>query len=197
MKKLAYISFLAFILWFCEKDDNSPKFEYVARIPITDTIFDVTADVETEPVEASSGTDAADDPAVWIHPTDPSKSIIYGSNKTGGIVVYNLSGTEIMYAELGRINNIDVAYNLKLQDEEIDVCGGTNRTVNAIDIYKINPETGELDFILDDNVISTVDEVYGFCFYHSPHTGTNYAILCGKNGVIEHYEIEEGKKSSL
>ncbi len=161
-------------------------------MPIVDSVFNTTSDRETEPVQANSGSDAADDPAFWINPNNISESIIYGSNKQGGIVAYNLNGEEIYYAELGRINNIDVAYNLNLNDEIIDICGGTNRSTNAIDLYKINPETGELEYVLDKITKSSVDEVYGFCFYHSPISGINYAILCGKDGVIEHYKIVEG-----
>lgn len=196
MKKILATSIFLLLLFSCDNSSNSetPKFEYVERTPIFDSTFVVQADAETEPVEASSSSDAADDPAIWIHPSDPAKSIIYGSNKKGGIVAYNLSGNKLIYAPVGAINNIDVAYNLKLKNETIDVCGGTNRTINAIDIYKINNTTGELEYILDSATKSKVNEVYGFCFYNSPISSTNYAILCGKNGVVEHYEIEEGNE---
>ncbi len=192
----AAIALFVMILLSCSENENvndgSSDFVYVERTPITDTVFSVEADVETDAVEASSGSDAADDPAFWLHPDNPSLSIIYGSNKKGGIAAYNLEGEEIAYAEAGRINNVDVAYNLKLKDRVIDVCGGTNRTNNTLDIFEINPETGELMFVLQNQVVSKVNEVYGFCFYHSPHSNKNYAFLCGKDGVIEQYEIIEG-----
>jgi 3-phytase len=38
---------------------------------------------ETEPVE--TGGDAADDPAIWIDPTDPSRSVIIGTQKQSGL----------------------------------------------------------------------------------------------------------------
>ena len=41
----------------------------------------VTATVETEPVPHSG--DSADDPAIWIHPTDPAQSTIIGTDKHG------------------------------------------------------------------------------------------------------------------
>lgn len=194
MQKPLLLFLLLTTIWACDKEPADPgiDLEYIAREPITDTIFSVTAEAETAPIQAGTGTDAADDPAVWIHPNDPAKSIIYGSNKQGGIAGYDLSGAELLYAEVGRINNIDVAYGLQLASGVIDVCGGTNRTTNAIDIFKIDPGTGALEYILDSTLASEVNEVYGFCFYHSPVTGTNYAILCGKDGLIEHYEVLEG-----
>ena len=190
---LASLLLLLFSL-SCREEENGSKIDltYYDREPITDTVFAVTADAETIPVDASISSDAADDPAIWVHPGDPSLSIIYGSNKKGGISAYDLSGDEIAFGEFGRINNIDIAYDLKLEDEVIDICGGTNRSNNTLDLYRINPETGELTFILEDPVESDVNVVYGFCFYHSPVSDKNYAFLCGKDGVIEQYEIIEG-----
>jgi len=38
-----------------------------------------------------------DDPAIWIHPTDVSKSIVFGTDKNtnGAIYAYNLEGKVI------------------------------------------------------------------------------------------------------
>src|SRR4051812_16482465 len=52
-----------------------------------------TAHVETEPV-AHSG-DAADDPAIWINPADPSQSTIIGTDKKGCLAVYDLAGKQL------------------------------------------------------------------------------------------------------
>ena len=204
MKYFLRFYLIILIFYACDKNEkNNPEtppeeFEYVEREPITDTIFSVTANIETDPVPAAPGKDAADDPAVWIHPEDLSKSIIYGTDKTNGIGAYNLSGNQIFFQQLGNINNIDIAYNLKLANATIDVCGGTNRTSNSIDLYKIDPASGNLNFILDKQTISSVNEVYGFCFYHSPATSINYAFLCGKDGVVEQYQVKEGgEKLSL
>ena len=53
----------------------------------------VQATVETAPVESSD--DAADDPAIFIHPTNAEKNAIIGTNKQSGLVVYNLKGEQI------------------------------------------------------------------------------------------------------
>ena len=55
--------------------------------------------VETEPV--STYGDAADDPAVWVHPTDPSQSLIIGANKKLGLEVYDLAGRRIQSSPTG------------------------------------------------------------------------------------------------
>jgi 3-phytase len=55
----------------------------------------VTATMETQPVE--HGGDAADDPAIYVHPTDPAKSAIIATDKKGGMLVYDLSGKLLQY----------------------------------------------------------------------------------------------------
>src|SRR3989337_2683988 len=53
--------------------------------------------VETTPVPDAG--DAADDVAIWIHPTDPSLSTVIGTDKlaSGGLGVYNLAGNQLYF----------------------------------------------------------------------------------------------------
>ncbi|WP_204319900.1 phytase, partial [Klebsiella pneumoniae] len=37
----------------------------------------------------------ADDPAVWLHPTDAGKSLVITSVKNGGLRVYDLGGNQV------------------------------------------------------------------------------------------------------
>src|SRR3970040_397431 len=57
----------------------------------------VLATVETTPVP--DATDAADDVAIWIHPTDPSLSTVIGTDKlaSGGLGVYDLAGNQLYF----------------------------------------------------------------------------------------------------
>src|SRR6187551_2490222 len=48
-------------------------------IPLPD-LPAVTPVTETSPVKGFG--DAADDPAIWVHPTDPEKSLIFATDKT-------------------------------------------------------------------------------------------------------------------
>ena len=56
----------------------------------------------------SSIGDAADDPAIWFNQADPTKSLIFGTDKRKGIHVYDLYGKELSFSELGATNNIDL-----------------------------------------------------------------------------------------
>ena len=58
-----------------------------------------------------------DDPAIWIHPADPSKSLMLGTDKmesTGGLYVFGLDGAlRQSIAPLDRPNNVDVEYGFR------------------------------------------------------------------------------------
>ncbi|MDO5616611.1 MAG: phytase, partial [Cruoricaptor ignavus] len=56
-----------------------------------------------------------DDPAIWLHPTDFSKSLIIGTDKNseGGLFVFDLEGNIVnKILDLKRPNNVDIAYGL-------------------------------------------------------------------------------------
>ena len=55
-----------------------------------DPVVSVTAPVDTAPVR--HGGDAADDPAIWVDPVEPGKSLILSDDKGGGLCVYGLDG---------------------------------------------------------------------------------------------------------
>ncbi|HEV2950851.1 MAG TPA: phytase, partial [Actinomycetota bacterium] len=77
-----------------------------ARVSVT--VVDVVgATVETDPV--AHGGDAADDAAIWVHPTDPALSTIIGTDKLGGLAVYDLSGAQLQLLDPARrMNNVDL-----------------------------------------------------------------------------------------
>jgi 3-phytase len=147
----------------------------------------VTPDKQTDPVKNTD--DAADDPAIWIHPEDPLKSTIIGTNKQNGLDVYNLEGKRLYTYDYGRINNVDIRYDFILGDEKIDFAGGSNRFDNTVILVKINKETGELSDISARPITSQLTEVYGFCLYHDINNGIHYAIVNGKDGGVEQYRL--------
>lgn len=152
----------------------------------------VIPDVETKAVMAGNLDDAADDPAVWIHPETPERSLVIGSNKRGGIATYTLEGTETAYYPVGNINNVDVAYGVKIGDRTVDLVGGSNRSDQSIDLFRMDPASGKLvdiaadPFLMDSTVM---DDVYGFCFYQSAVDNATYAMVNAKNGHFQQYRI--------
>lgn len=144
--------------------------------------IEVVPKTATAPVK-----DDADDPAVWIHPTDPSKSVIIGTDKgvKGGLYVWDLHGKQIQYVPLVRPNNVDVCYGMKLGERMVDIAVTDLRQPhNGIRIFQINPADGTLTDITTDNDIKTpeVIEPYGLCLYRRSADGAMFAIVSARRG---------------
>ncbi|WP_426454813.1 phytase [Paenibacillus sp. S-38] len=160
-----------------QNDPKAPKF------------FEVQAAVETEAV--ANGEDAADDPAIWVDGADPSKSKLIATNKAGGVLVYDLEGKQLQSYPTGKMNNIDLRYDFPLGGSKVDIAAATNRTTNTIDVWSVSGETGELKDILAEPIASKMSEVYGFSLYHSLRSGKFYALVLGKKGEFEQYELAD------
>lgn len=150
----------------------------------------VEAAVETSATRATSLEDAADDPAIWRHPEDPARSLIFGSNKTGGIAAYDLSGNEVAYYPVGKINNIDILPGVPLADSTITLLGCSNRTEQSVNLFSVHPETGELTDVAKGALLvdsTEIDDIYGFCLGRAG--STIYAIINGKNGRMQQFSL--------
>src|SRR5262245_41629735 len=56
------------------------------------------APFETQPLfdDADGGKANADDPAIWVHPTDPAASLVIVTKKTAGLSVFDMNGMELV-----------------------------------------------------------------------------------------------------
>lgn len=88
----------------------------------------------------------ADDPAIWVHPRRPARSLVVTAVKNGGLRVYDLKGRLVQRIDPvtsaagdGRINNVDVAYGLPLgKGRRIDVAVASDRGLDVIRVYRID-----------------------------------------------------------
>lgn len=150
----------------------------------------VLATVETEPVK--TGGDSADDPTLWVNPSDPSLSLIIGTNKKLGLAVYDLNGKELQVLADGRFNNVDHRDGFPLGNTKVALVTASNRTDSSIAIYRVDAAKRKLENVAA-RVINTV-EAYGACMYHSPRSGKFYYVVTSKLGIAEQYELfDDGK----
>jgi 3-phytase len=161
--------------------------------PFPQKTFSVTADIETTPVHNAG--DAADDPAIWVHPTDINKSRILGSDKQEGIEVYDLNGKRTVSYSFGEINNIDLRYDFPLGGKSVDIVGGSNRTSWEISLYSI--EEGRLRNVNGTPIKPKMPKMYGFSMYHSQRTDKYYALIAGKGGEFEQYELYDNGQGKI
>jgi 3-phytase len=156
--------------------------------PAAASLETVTATIETDPVP--NGGDAADDPAIWVNPSDPAQSVIIGTDKRGGLAVYDLSGKQIQYLRDGQMDNVDLRDGFKLGDQPVPIVTASNRTDNSIAIYKLNPQTRTLENVAARKIQHGLT-VYGMCMYRSAKTSKIYYFGTSKSGDVEQWELFE------
>ncbi|GAB3912465.1 phytase [Larkinella knui] len=145
----------------------------------------------------------SDDPAVWINPTDPSQSLILGTDKEtdGALYVFGLDGKiqpEKVVKNLKRPNNVDVEYGLQLNGKPTDIAVVTERLTHKLRIFSL-PDMKPVDGGgLEVFVGETGDgfrDLMGIALYKTK-TGTIYAIVGRKNGptngsYLAQYRLED------
>ena len=127
-----------------------------------------------------------DDPAIWINPDDPSKSLILGTDKGGSIFVFDLGGKiipEKNVTGMGRMNNIDVAYGFPLGGETIDIALATDRNEEKIRAFRL-PDMTPIDNGGIPTFVGEIDDrrAMGLAIYTRPTDGAFFAIVSRKFG---------------
>ncbi|MBL8329727.1 MAG: phytase [Rubrivivax sp.] len=139
----------------------------------------VLPQVQTEPV-ARAG-DAADDPAIWVHPSQPSLSRVLGTNKKQGLLVYDLQGRQKQLLEAGRLNNVDLRQGVTIDGQRLDIAVATRRDDNTLALFTIDAQGQVSDA---GRVPTDLDEVYGVCV-HAPAAGGLHVIVNDKDGRFQ------------
>ncbi|MEX0685698.1 MAG: phytase [Balneolales bacterium] len=155
--------------------------------------------VSIDPVFSTEPTAGdADDPAIWIHPTDPERSLIIAMDKGAGVYVYDLTGKEIQHIDQGTaVNNIDLRYGVNLAGVEVDIVAANLRDARKLAVFKINPDyqNGEVltqiaDKNSSDNNIQP--DSYGFTLYKRKSDGSLYVFELPKDdGAVRQYLISD------
>lgn len=130
--------------------------------------------------------DAADDPAIWIHPGEPARSRVLGTNKKQGLLVYDLQGRQQQLLEAGRLNNVDVRQGVRLGGRVVDLAVATQRDEKALALFEIDPD-GRLRDV--GRVATELREIYGTCLYQPPEGGLE-VIANDKDGRFVQYRLE-------
>jgi myo-inositol-hexaphosphate 3-phosphohydrolase len=149
----------------------------------------VCATVETDPTHHVG--DSADDTAIWLNPTDRSKSTVIGVDKLsgGGLSVYDLSGREKFFYPDERLNNVDIRYNVPLGGQRVTLVGATNRDNGRVDFWKVNESDGSLSPVGSMPTSSAILTPRGFALYHSPVSGILYAFVTDR-GHTDQYRLD-------
>lgn len=154
-------------------------------------IASLPAYAQTDPV-VSYG-DAADDPEIWVNKHAPAQSLVYGTDKKSGLNVYDLNGKLLKAMPVGRVNNVDIRYNVTIDDEVVDIAAASNRTNKSISLFSIDQQSGLPTLIAD--IQTDLADPYGLCM---GKYGNDLAVwINDTDGRFQKYDIAfSGKKAS-
>lgn len=159
----------------------------VEAMPVCQECTQFVATAETDPVPHTG--DAADDPAIWLHPTDRTLSTIIGTDKLGGLAVYDLTGQQIQYLPDGYINNVDLRYDFPLGDQRVALAAANNRSDKTLVFYRVDPDTRLLSAVAARPIPLATTRLAGVCMYHSLRSGNYYVITNNKLGQVVQWEV--------
>lgn len=130
--------------------------------------------------------DAADDPAIWVNPKQPAQSRVLGTDKQGGLQVFDLNGKSLQYLPVGRLNNVDLRQDVLLGKQRMDIAVATNRDHNSLHVFSINPKNGQVSVLAE--LPTTLQDIYGICLFKNQQ-GELYAFPNSKDGTFIQYHL--------
>jgi 3-phytase len=148
----------------------------------------VTAVAETE---GTSGD--ADDPAIWVNPTDPARSLILGADKEAGLYAYDLAGAQVAFLPDGRLNNVDLR-PFMLDGQAVTLVGSSRRDDGAMVFHVIGADgtirqAAPFAHPAANPQVPGTTYIYGFAM--AQDAGGTYALVNFKSGHILQYRISE------
>jgi len=151
----------------------------------------VAPTAETEPVPAGGD---ADDPAIWVDQRAPARGTIIGTDKEGGIAVYDLAGRQLQYRPDGHLNNVDLRAGFRLGGKSVALVTAADATTNRLAIYRLDPSSRRLVEVAARRIVIGLN-AYGSCMYRSSKTGKFYVFVNSEEeggapgGEVEQWEL--------
>jgi 3-phytase len=162
---------------------NAPPVASPAALAVAANFTAVTPQVVSEPVRHDS-----DDPAIWVHPTDPARSLVLGTDKDleGALYAFSLDGRVVGRAPgLRRPNNVDVEYGFSLNGRPVDIAVVTERLGDTIRVFRLPDlvplDRGPISVFHGDAQRAPM----GVALYKRPRDGAVFAIVSRKQGPTE------------
>ncbi len=130
----------------------------------------------------------ADDPALWADPRDPTRAVLFGTDKSDGLYVHDMDGRVRQFLPDGPLNNVDLRAGFVVDGRDYVLVAATERRRFGIMTYLFDPDTFETrpwGFIPTD-----MGEPYGFCM---ARIGDEFLLIPNnKEGEIRVYRVTAG-----
>jgi 3-phytase len=178
----------------CRRNPPAPD-EDSSKPPPAPSALSKALEIEAEYGTAPLSNDP-DDPAIWVHPEDPSHSLILGTMKVaapaGAIVVFGMDGQiRQLVSGIDRPNNIDVEYGITLGGRTVDVAVATERLGRQLRVFRIDPRARQLVDLggipILDGQAGEAGAPMGIGLYRRARDGAVFAIVAPKEGPRDGY----------
>ena len=143
----------------------------------------VSPSVETAPMLGRG--DQADDPAIWVTDSKDQASLILGTNKDEGLHVYDLSGNEVQFLDVGAINNVDLRGRYAV---------ASNDELNALSWFVVSRNAAEPVLHIGDTPVDAI-EPYGVCLGQDDRGLV--AAVTYKTGLVEFWRADQSKDADI
>lgn len=152
----------------------------------------VTGRAETPPV-GTAREDAADDPAIWRNAANPAASLIVGTDKKGGLYVYDLKGAQKSFLAAPGLNNVDL---IEIAGGRVLVIASDRSDLTTVNLFMALLDTATGQLAPAGKIAVGPGEGYGICMvkpagknevvaFSAPKSGTIYrTTITGQGGVF-------------
>ena len=171
----------------------TPRPAIVQPLPATN----VPATAETDPVGTALA-DAADDPAIWRNPANPSASLIVGTDKKAGLYSYGLDGNTRSFIAAGALNNVDLRGGVRWGGRDVILVAASDRTdpmKPKVALFTLDGATGALAQIGSFDS-GAAGEAYGFCLGRH-RGGMPLAYIVTKAGTVLELALSDDPSKPL
>lgn len=142
---------------------------------------------------ATQRADAADDPEIWADPRDPSRGLIFGTDKQAGLYIYGFDGAIRGFIPDGRLNNVDLRGGFPTPSGERVLVAASDRGRLGAALYLMDPDS--LETRPWGVVPLDLAEPYGLC---TGRRGAAFLVIVnGTDGQVRQVRVEAGADGAL
>ncbi|MFN3591082.1 MAG: phytase [Thermaurantiacus sp.] len=131
----------------------------------------------------------ADDPALWADPRDPSRALIFVTDKSEGLYVHGIDGAKRQFLADGPINNVDVRDGFSVGGRDMVLVVGGERERFGLMSWLLDPDSLEVSPYGFIKTPESFGEPYGSCLGRVD--GRMLASVNNKDGTIQVWEIAD------
>ena len=139
---------------------------------------------ETVPIATPTG---AKDTAIWVHPTQPALSLVFGTDQFGasGLFAYGLNGAQRQQLLIGNTVGVDVRYGVPVDNFTTDVLLAAKSDGTFL-LYSVDAVSGILAPI-DVGPAATGSTINAAALYFSPRTRVLMVLIADTTGKLRMY----------